>query len=192
MARQTSFLVTLVLCTAPLSAQTAWLPEDTRVAAAQSFADQLKAIDFEPHLSDPARAVGARKGIDKLATVIDQWGVDGVLERTPVFPQIPLPATSNPLVASLTSFGVCSLPLHLELATTQGEKIYVITAEFSVGLLSAFLRHQFLEAGGTDEALRDFLTSGSMNSVSLDIQASEELRAYVNEQCAPTLTALMR
>ena len=70
-------------------------------------------------------------------------------------------------------------------------RLYVLLGEVQVVLVSAALRQGMLDAGGTDQQLAELLRTKEMDEVSYEIQVSEDLRAHVNERCAPSLSLLL-
>jgi hypothetical protein len=123
---------------------------------------------------------------------LEAAGVETVVARAPVFERFRLPATDERFMRTIAAYGVCSLPLHEELAADDRERFYVAFGEIAVIVLSAYLRDAYLAEGGTDEALKTYLTSEEMEKLAYDVQADEGLRAYVNEQCGEPLGAVVQ
>ena len=104
---------------------------------------------------------------------------------------IELPPTENRYLKAFAAYGLCTLPLHQELAVNAQEKFYVAFGEVAVVMITAYLRSGYLAEGGTEEALKAYLTQEEFVQMGDDIQLKEERRAHVNERCAPALQALL-
>jgi hypothetical protein len=173
------------LASIPGIAQVDWLPPNVEDAAAKAMVARFAEAGVEITGSDEEKLQGAIQGIRDLTSKIDGWGLDGLFERAPELPRIERPDFGNRIVATIASYGFCTLPLHPELVTTQDEKLTVVLGEFSVMLVSAFLRDRFLAGGGTDQQLKELLATEEMTQLSYDIQAKKELRDYVLAGCGP-------
>jgi hypothetical protein len=185
MSRLPAFLLATLLLVTPALAQVPWLPPELESSAAAALVARLGEAGIAPPGSDEERMQGALKVLRDLTATIDRWGLEGVVQRAPEFPQIDHPEFADPIVATVAGYGFCSLPLHPELVTTRDEKLTVVLGEYAVMMVSAFLRHRFLADGGTDEDLRALLATDEMNQLSYDIQVDEAKRNYVLAQCGP-------
>lgn len=186
MARWAAVLVS-ALVAFPAAADD-WLPSNVRDGLAAHLVDELRVLEPD----EAKRPVGARKMVDRFASVLEGWGNEATLEKAPVFERIELPPTDDATLRAIASYALCTLPLHKELAADEREELYVAMGEVIVVVVSAYLRDVYLEAGGTDQGLKDYLDSEAMNDLSYRVQASDDLRAYVNEVCGPTLTAFLQ
>lgn len=190
MRRYVPLAVLMLLGVLPVGAQTDWFPPRFEVGAASQLVARVAEIGVEGTGTDEERVTRARGMIRDLATRIDDWGLDGVLELAPELAEIDLPEIEDRTVVAIARYGICSLPLHPELVTTDNERMFIALGEMSVAVVSTFLRHRFIEAGGTDEQLAALLETERMNQLSYDIQEDAERRNYVAAECGPMFTAL--
>ena len=176
----------LWLAATPVLAQVPWLPPDVEQATAEAMLERFAEAGVEIPGSPFEKRQGAIRAVRDLSGRIDGWGLDGVIDRAPALARIVRPDFGgDEIVGAIASFGFCSLPLHPELVTTEEEKTTVVLGEYSVMLLSAFLRDRYLARGGTDEELRDLLATSQMDQLSYRIQSDEILRQYVVDECGP-------
>jgi hypothetical protein len=167
-----------------------WFPAQFEEGAARQFIGRLAEIGVEvPGTEEEKLAKGIGR-IQDLVARVDGWNADGVVGRAPALDEIDLPKFDDRIVRALAVYGICALPLHPELVETTDELVYVASGEIGVAVLAAFLRHQFLAAGGTDQDLAGLLNTDAMNKLSYDIQVSEEQRNYVAAECGPMFIAL--
>ncbi|MEM1245791.1 MAG: hypothetical protein AAGK22_05440 [Acidobacteriota bacterium] len=136
-------------------------------------------------------ADAGRRGVRDLIFTVDGWGLEGLRERSPTFPELEIPTVGDPIVGLVATFGVCSLGVYEELAATPRERFYVKLVEVSVGVISAYLRTEALAAGATDDSLREALTSVEWQALSERLVEDEEARNHVNQQCGPVMSALL-
>jgi hypothetical protein len=182
----------ILLVSASLPAQSEWFPPDRTEKAAHQMLQRLTQAGVELPNSEEDQLERARTLIGKLVTLIDTWGLEGVIRNTPSLEKIDLPDLGNPIIASMAVFGACSMPLEPNLVNTAEEKSVVVLGEMSVVVLSAFLKYQYLAAGGTEEELAETLGSAEMNRLFYEIQATEDTRNYIAVQCDPTFQALWK
>ena len=168
-------------------------PEALDGAAAQLAVGMAHLEDSEGQdLSDPARRhVAARRGVLRIAGVVDEWGVRGLVVRTPRFLKLDVPRINEPLVSTLSLYGVCSLGLYPELAKDDDERFYVALGEVTVGVISMFLRAQYLAQGGTEEELKRLLSDPGWRTLARQIAEDGGKRGHVNENCAPVISAMV-
>lgn len=180
----------LLLLAGPAVGGTDWFPPQFEEGATRQLADRLVEVGAAEGKTEAERLGWSREFVGHVVARIDAWGADGVLERTPDLPEVGLPPTDEPILAAIAAYGACSLPLHPELVETREEKVFVAMGEISVAIVSAFLRHRYLAAGGSDEEMAAYLASEAMNQLSYDIQVEEAKRDYVVAQCGPMFEAI--
>ena len=169
----------------------AWLPAPAEEGLANQLVEGFAKANIAINASDEERLEAARKGIGLIAQRLEAMGLDGVLSAAPNFEQMELPGTGSKVVDAIAAFGTCSLPLHFELAADDGERLYVAIGEVAVIVISAFLRHEYLSQGNTDEDLARLLDTEEFAAFSLKVQQEEGLRSQVNSACAGPLGMLM-
>lgn len=174
---------------ASLSAQ--WFPDGPRSAAAEQLASQLREQKLAPNALSPDEFTArVRALIDAMATNIETLGVEGLKREAPVFVDIKMPPSDRPLLQLLNTYAMCTLPLHLELAVDDDQRLYVMVGEMAVMVVSAFLRHEYLESGGTDQEIKVAMTSERILALSNDVQVKQELRDHVSMTCAGPLAQI--
>lgn len=183
-------LLPLLLLAGPALAATDWFPPEFEQGATRQLAERLVDVGVAEGRSEAERLDWSREFVGHVVGRIDGWGADGVLARTPDLPEVGLPPTEEPILAAIAAYGACSLPLHPELVDTREEKVFVAMGEISVVIVSAFLRHRYLAAGGSDEEMAAYLASEAMNQLSYDIQVEEAKRDYVVARCGPMFEAI--
>lgn len=183
--------VSLLLLAAPVAAATDWFPPQFEEGATRQLAARLVEIGVAGESGEEERMRGSRQVVLKIVDRVDEWGLEGVLERVPELSEIEFPPTAEPPLAAVARLGACSLPLDPARYDTDDRKFTVAAAEVSVAIVSAFLRHRLLAAGTTDEQMAAYLASDEMNQLSYDVQTDEELSAYVWEECGPVFAALL-
>jgi hypothetical protein len=192
MRKALASLLVVLLSASPLLAVSTWLSEEVKNGLAVKLGESLKLIGVGADLGAAERLEGARTGIEQMMARLEAVGADAVVAGAPGFESIELPVTDERFERSIAAYGVCSLPLHQELAADDRERFYVAFGEIAVIVISAFLRDAYLAEGGTDEALKLYLTSEQMEELSYEVQADEGLRTHVNERCAEPLGVLMQ
>ncbi len=190
MVRFTCALLLALTCTASF-AQSDWFPPFVRANAAAAMLQRFDEVGVQLEGSPDQRQQQAQSMLQQLADRLDEWGTEGIYSHAPSLPDAGLPSFDDPILSAITAYGACSLPLHPELVTTTNEKTFVVVGETAVGIVSAFLRNEYLNAGGTDPQLKDALDTAEMNQAALKIQVEEPLRNYVAAQCGPTFEALL-
>jgi hypothetical protein len=182
----------LLFAISPALGAQEWLPEVGRQQLSEQLADGLRHLEDFAQATPDQMNTAARNGVDQIAAKIVGMGAEGLLKAAPNYDQdlLVLPRSGEPIIDAIAAYGVCSLPLHPELATSPREQFYVRFGEVSTIIVSAALRDAFLHQGGTDEILRQKLASDEMNALSYEIQQSEALRNHVNEACGPFLGSL--
>lgn len=190
-------LAVLALCAAaaPAAAELAWLPPPVQDAVARDLAAELAALPSSRRISDAERLDAARVAVAQTASRIDRWGVEGIFERSPEVARfvelgLDMPPIEDPRVAAIAAYGVCSLPLDPAAARSDGAVVEDALWGVSIALVAAYLRHDFLGAGGTDELLERDLASDRMNALSRRVVVDERLKAAVRQRCVDVYAAL--
>ena len=129
-----------------------WFPAAAVDGATAQLAEGLAAVQRDA--TEKQIADAGKRGVRDLILRIDAWGLEGLTERAPSFPELDVPSVGDPIVDLVARYGVCSLGVYEELAASPREKFYVKLVEVSVGVLSSFLRSEALAAGATDDSLR--------------------------------------
>lgn len=190
--RRSAAWAVLLFITSMAHGERVWLPAAAEDGLTQQLVAGFAKANVAVEASDEERVDAARKGIGRIAERLETMGVDGVLSAVPTFEGLEIPPTGSKIVDAIASFGTCSLPLHFELAADDGERLYVALGEVTVILVSAFLRHEYLRQGGSDEDLARLLNTEEFAAFSLQVQQEEDLRASVNSACAGPLGMLMQ
>jgi hypothetical protein len=189
--RRVQVWVVLLLAAASARCERDWLPGPVEDGLARQLVEGFAKANVATGASEQERLDAAHKGIDLIAQRLETMGVDGVLKAAPLLEDLQIPRTGSTLVDAIASFGTCALPLHFELAADDGERLYVAIGEVAVIVISAFLRHEYLREGASDEDLARLLNTEEFAEFSLGVQRDTELRGKVNAACAGPLGLLM-
>lgn len=184
--------VSTFLIVSPVLAQTDWFPPEAAEDAASQMIERFTNAGIELPNSEEDKLERARATIGKLVTRVDAWGLKGVVENAPTLAKIELPKFNSRIISAIAIYGMCSMPLDPDLVDTAEEKSVVVLGEITVTIISAYLRHQYLARGGTEEALAESLSSESMNRLFYEIQSVEDTRNYIATECSPTFEALWK
>lgn len=184
-------LIPLLLLASATLAATDWFPQQFEEGATRQLADRLVEVGVAEGKTEGERLEWSQGFVGHVVERVDGWGLEGVLERAPTLAEVDFPPTDDRILAAIAAYGACSLPLHPELVETREEKVFVAMGEISVVIVSAFLRHESLAAGRSDEEMAAYLASEAMNQLSYDIQVEEEPRNYVMAQCGPMFEAIL-
>ncbi len=166
------------------------MTEGMEQAAAGGLVVRLAEVGVGIPGSLEEQADQARALVRDIATRIDDWGIDGVIERAPDIPEIELPDFGNPLVETMASYGLCSLMLEPEQAESRDERVTSVLSEYFIMLVTAYLRDWLVDTGGDDAELESLLGSDEMNRLSREIRLDEEKLGYIRRECGPMLIAL--
>lgn len=184
-------LMPFLLLALPAAAQTAWFPPEFEQGATRQLSDRLVEVGVAEGKTEEERLEWSGRFVDHVVARVDAWGLRGVLARALDLAEVDFPPTEDEILSAIVSYGACSLPLHPELVETREEKVFVAMGEIAVVIVSAFLRHQSLAAGRSDEEMAAYLASEAMNQLSYDVQVEEGLRNYVVAQCGPMFEAIL-
>ncbi|MFK7954653.1 MAG: hypothetical protein AB8B96_01030 [Lysobacterales bacterium] len=166
-------------------AQLPWMPDEAKLNAARGMLARMDQLEVGVDGSDTDKLAGALHAVTGMATRIDNWGLENIISEMPVAATLSTPEMPHPIVQAIANYGVCGVSLHPELVEDEEEKLFMVAAEFSVFIISGYLRAQYIDDGGTDEALKTHLTSESMESFSRAIQTSQEQLSANLEKCQP-------
>ena len=185
-------LSAILLLSSPTFAQTDWISVDRQEALARQLIERFKQVGIElPSAADDQLARG-RTLIQKLVSRVDAWGLEGLVGNAPELAKIALPEFDDRIISALAIYGACSIPLRADLVNTASEKSVVVLGEMSVAIISAFLTHQYLASGGTEEELAEALSSTEMDRLFYEIQSIDDTRNYIATECGPAFEALWK
>lgn len=175
----------LLLVTVCNAADSPWMTPEAERNATAALLSRMASLNLPMEGSEQEQFSSALAVIRGMTQRIDDWGLPAILSDAPRFLEATAPTLPSPLGQAIAAYGACGVSLYPELARDQQEKFFMVGGEFSVFLISGFLRHHYLQQGGTDEALRMELTSPAMEQYSKQVQADQNLIGQVLETCQP-------
>ena len=189
-------LLLIALSTTPTMAASEWLPDDGKAALTQQIAARLAGTHLRSDGNEEQLAAMSDEAITGIMSTIDAWGAVEMIEKVPELEELGLPTSENKYLHAIARYGACNF--HLEALysnraldeTAPSMRVEAAIASAVIPLATANLRHHFQSEGGTDEELREFLTSEEMGAASVRIRGDRELISYSWKECAPTLGAL--
>ncbi len=190
MRRTAAIPLLAVLAAAPAAAQVEWMTEEMEQAAAGGLVIRMAEVGVGIPGTLEEQANQSLALIRDITGRIDDWGIDGVIERAPTIPEVELPEFSNPLISTMASYGLCGLMLEPESATARDERVASVLGEYFVMLVSAYLRDWLVDTGGDDAELQAELGSEEMNRISREVRLDEEKLGAVRRECGPMFLAL--
>jgi hypothetical protein len=194
-----SFVSVLALVCLParglIAADDAWLPARVADNAARQLAERLEKIGLGG-ADDGKRLSGARRMIAAMAEELDHWGVRGLLDRTPRFAAVVLPASGGPALDSMVRYQMCNLVLlrQLEDPAFADDENALLTSTLglsAVTLAILRLRQSFLDRGGEAAEVERVLTSPRLEPIVEGIQKETALRRHVESRCQPVVVELL-
>lgn len=174
------------------AAQEDWLPPAVEEGLTRQLVERLETIGPGKPSDREALLAGARERVRRLRTTIEGWKERGVIERTPAFTKVKLPAAGQRHLDAMTGYQVCNLILMKQFA--EGEDVQTrrvgamgLTA---VTTVIVYLRAPFVAQGGTHAQIEAFLTSDEMERVAAEIQRSQPLTKDAQAACGKTVGQL--
>jgi hypothetical protein len=186
-------LVMIVLCLSVTgTARQDWLPPPVAEALAEQLVRQLEAIGPGKPTNRAALLAGVRQRVQALRTTIEGWGVRGVLERTPTFTGVELPASGERHLDAMAGFQLCNVVLGKQIVEGEDTDTRRTGAmgTMAVTTVVLFLRQPFVAEGGTHARIEAHLTGDPMSRVTTTIQQSQSLLQHVQSACSPIVAEL--
>jgi hypothetical protein len=171
-----------------------WLPPPVAEGVAQQLDGRLRRIGDG---AAPANALElSRQAVDALRAELEDWGVDGIVERAPDLTRLGVPRAESPLLDAMARYQVCNMALMLTFEEPANGDDAELRRRASVGLTAVTmailrLREPFHAAGGDDAAIESFLTRAEMEPVLQKLQADAEIRRQTERSCDPIVTPLI-
>jgi hypothetical protein len=199
MTMRTRALTLLLVIGLPLiaSAQTDWLSSELLDALVEDLAGRLRAVDPQGEVVADDGVAMARSGIAGTVARIEAAGVEGILASAPDFPALELPSAGEPHLDAIVHWGLCAFPAqaaYADSSTGDGmlqRRLTAAAMTTTVALVNSFLRHEYLEAGTTDDDLRSFYARPEIMSVIGALQTDGELILETMKRCLEPLDELM-
>jgi hypothetical protein len=199
MTMRTRALILLLVFGLPLIAfgQTDWLSSEVLNALVEDLAARLRAVDPQGDVVADDGVAMARSGIAGTVARIESAGVEGILATAPHFPGLELPSAGEPHLDAIVHWGLCAFPAqaaYVDSSAGDGTLQRRLTAAAmttTVALVNSFLRHEYLEAGTTDDDLRSLYARPEIASVVRALQTDGELLLETMERCLEPLDELM-
>lgn len=177
------------------SADDGWHSPGFRERAADVFVGQARQSplhrDAQPMTREQARAM-----VDAGERIIDGWGVDGALARTPNFSHV-RHGIGQPLLAAIWQYHLCNFSLALQMddprfAEDRNAQVTSILGTGLVTMVVGYLTFEYVAQGGDARTIEPLLTGErSAGQVLAAMQTQADVRASVDEGCAPVVVELV-
>lgn len=167
-----------------------WLPRPVRDGLVTQLAERLGAVS-EP--GDPKAWVDqAGQVVDAVRAQLDDWAVEGTLQRAPIFAGLSFPKHENRYLDAMARYQLCATPMFLQYERSTEARLRRGSAMRLTATTLAVLRlrQPFAEGGGHNQAIEAHLTGAAMERVFEGVQSQPALMEAVNGECDPLVDAL--
>lgn len=179
------------------SAEESWLPPSGADAVAAMLAERMKTIGLGGQASEEELRGVSRQSVDALAARLASWGEKSVLEHAPALPQLALPQARQPHLDATARYLMCAGAyevLHMRGAfakSDRGEQIKAAMAGPSLSVTLLYVRHRYLQVGGTDAKMEAFGTDPRMEAPVARIQDDTTVLDSVYKECRTVVNWLV-
>lgn len=176
-----------------------WLPGPVAEGAAQQLADRMKLLPelFDGEVPELEKVLGgSRRMIGEMASVVGDWGFDGVLAQTPEFSQIAIEPTGDRYLDAMGHYQVCTMLLYLQLQDPayNADLNIRMTSVFGLSglaLATVSLREPFVAGGGDPAAIEGHLSGPALEPAFKAIQGDPAIRGQTEAECGPVVVELI-
>ncbi len=194
----TTLFLIILTASAGAHAQSSWLPTNVAESAAQQLGARLKTLPIEGAATSTyeQRVENARAIVGTLRDVIEGWGGDGILGRTPELSHLTMPESKNQWLDAMADYQLCNLVLFFQLAP-EGEaedvnlQLTGVIGLTAITMTILYLRESFVNSGGSLEQIKAFLTSEHMERIGAQVQQNTALFEKTSEDCSPVVIELV-